>query len=277
MNFTKRNDLFAGVDSDGTVFDSMRIKHTFSFIPTAVDIFGLESYRDDFFNIAERINLYSLTRGVNRFPGLLMTFEELEETTAFNGFGDKSFKEYIESGYPFSNDGLKHYISSHPSDFLNKVLEWSRTSDGVFKRLCEDIKPFEAVHKTLEHLRKYADTAVISAASGGGLLADWTNAGLNKSVDFIAGQELGNKSEQLKFAAQKGYSKMLMIGDAPGDYDAAKSVGASFYPIIPGRENECWELLDKKYADMFFENRYDEETENELYGKFIGFLKGEQL
>ncbi len=37
------------------------------------------------------------------------------------------------------------------------------------------------------------------------------------------------------------------------------------------------ELLDKKYADMFFENRYDEETENELYGKFIGFLKGEQL
>ncbi len=278
MNFVKRNAFFTGIDSDGTVFDTMRIKHTFTFIPTAIEIFELEKCRDEFTMIAERINLYSLTRGVNRFPGLLMTFEELGKATGFDAYDADAFSGYINSGYSFSNIGLKDYISKNPSAFLEKVLKWSIVSDELFEKNCENIKPFDAVKNTIRHIKSRSDIMVVSAASGNGLKKDWTNAGLADLVDFIAGQELGNKSEQLSYAAQKGYNtqNMLMIGDALGDYKAAKSVGAMFYPIIPGNENECWELLNDRYIDMFFKNEYNEEIESELYDKFIAFLGGEQ-
>ena len=42
MDFTKTKDFFIGIDSDGTVFDSMTLKHTFSFIPAAIKVFELE-------------------------------------------------------------------------------------------------------------------------------------------------------------------------------------------------------------------------------------------
>lgn len=277
MNFNKRNEFFAGIDSDGTVFDTMKIKHTFTFIPTAIEVFGLEEYKDKFIKIAEKINLYSLTRGINRFPGLLLTFDELKKSVGFDNYDANAFNAYINSGYPFSNNGLENYIAENPSPFLEKVLMWSRSSDILFEKNCENIKPFDAVTETIKHIKSRSDIMVVSAASGKGLETDWTNAGLKNYVDFIAGQELGSKSEQLSYAANMGYNtkNMLMIGDALGDYNSAKSVGAMFYPIIPGSENECWKLLNEKYIDMFFENRYDEKVENELYDKFIAFLKGE--
>ena len=42
-----------------------------------------------------------------------------------------------------------------------------------------------------------------------------------------------------------------MIGDAPGDYDAARSNGVYFYPIVPGRENQSWEEFSSKYLGIF--------------------------
>ena len=48
-----------------------------------------------------------------------------------------------------------------------------------------------------------------------------------------AGQELGTKTEHLKLAAKNKYppERILMIGDAPGDLNAARANGALFYPI----------------------------------------------
>jgi len=42
----KSKDFFIGIDSDGTVFDSMTLKHTFSFIPAAIKVFELEEYKE---------------------------------------------------------------------------------------------------------------------------------------------------------------------------------------------------------------------------------------
>ena len=64
----------------------MTLKHTFSFIPVAIEVFEIEDYKDDFVFLAEKINLFSLTRGINRFPGLLMTFEELKKLHNLNDF-----------------------------------------------------------------------------------------------------------------------------------------------------------------------------------------------
>lgn len=276
MEFVKDKEYFVGIDSDGTVFDSMKIKHTFSFIPAAIEVFGLEDYAEVFTEMEERINLYSLTRGINRFPGLLMTFIEMKEAGYRDFRGLAELEKYIASGYPLSNAGLEEWLLQNPSEFGQKVLEWSKLADVYFERLTQNIPPYAGVLEAVEHMKKSADIMVVSAASSEGLWKDWTNAGLTEKVNFIAGMELGKKTEQLLYAKEKGFAgdKMLMVGDAPGDYEAAKKAGAWFYPIIPGREAECWELLGEKYFEMFVNNQYGNTVEAVLYDEFIWFLKG---
>lgn len=279
MEFVKQKDYFVGIDSDGTVFDSMTIKHTFSFIPAAIEVFGLEDCAEAFKEIAERINLYSLTRGINRFPGMLLTFEELRDAGHHDvGVVIDEMTKYINSGYALSNAGLEAWLKENPSEAGNKVMEWSKLGDKYFDKLTENIPPYEGVHKAVDHMRASADIMVVSAASAKGLLKDWTNAGLAEKVNFIAGQEFGKKGDQLLYARSKGCDpdKMLMVGDAPGDYEAAKKAGAKFYPIIPGKEPECWAKLESTYFDMFAENKYDKAVEDALYEEFINFLKGEK-
>ena len=42
MNFEKTKRFFVGIDSDGTVFDSMTVKHLEAFIPQMTEIWGLQ-------------------------------------------------------------------------------------------------------------------------------------------------------------------------------------------------------------------------------------------
>ncbi len=266
-----------GIDSDGTAFDSMKIKHTDSFIPAAVKIFGLEDYADAFKEAAERINLYSMTRGINRFPGLLLTFKEIEK------FGLKidgldEFSEFIERGSTLSDEGVVEWLEKRPSMIMKKVLQWSRLGDSLFEKATESLLPFVSCKETIKYMNGRANMMVVSAASSKGLQKDWSYAGLSDKVDFIAGQEFGEKKQQLLYAKRKGFAPehMLMVGDAPGDYDAAVGAGVMFYPIIPGKENESWDKLRNIYFDMFTSGKYDRDVETKLYKEFEEFLKGEK-
>lgn len=274
MDFKKNKDFFVGIDSDGTVYDSMRIKHTLSFIPAAIEVFGIEEYREEFTRIEEKVNLYSMTRGINRFPGLLMSFEKLAEETGFSVGNTEEFSAFIESGFPFSNKGLQEYLHKNPSEFCEKVLSWSILSDQYFDKGCEGIAPFAPVEEALIKMYESADIMVVSAASQKGLERDWGESGIAKYTSFIAGQEIGKKKDQLLFAKKAGYAaeKMLMLGDAPGDFEAAELAGTLFYPIIPGQEEKCWEELRDKYFDIFINGEYTEKIQNELYSKFTQTL-----
>jgi phosphoglycolate phosphatase-like HAD superfamily hydrolase len=77
-------------------------------------------------------------------------------------------------------------------------------------------------------------------------------------VALIAGQEMGNKREQLALATAGRYErgKVLMVGDALGDLDAASANGALFYPIEPGAEDESWERFAKEALPRFFAGTY---------------------
>jgi len=277
MKFIKKKEYFIGIDSDGTVFDSMKIKHTDSFIPAAIEIFDLQECKEAYKEAAERINLYSLKRGVNRFPGLYLALLEMKERKLWCD-DVEDLGKYVASGYALSNAGLEKWLAEHPSAFMQKVLAWSKLGDEYFEKLTENILPFGGVAEAVDHMGSYADIMVVSAASGKGLQKDWGNAGLMEKVSFIAGQEFGSKEKQLSFAVEQGFegTKMLMVGDAPGDYKAAKAVGAWFYPVIPGQESYCWNMLYEKYFDMFVTDRYGKEAENELYERFIDTLKAGQ-
>jgi phosphoglycolate phosphatase-like HAD superfamily hydrolase len=95
-------------------------------------------------------------------------------------------------------------------------------------------------------------------------------------VSLIAGQELGNKKIQLALGSHDKYpvEKILMIGDAPGDLESARAVGASFYPIIPGKEEESWIYLREEVLSSFFAGTYRGAYEERIIERFFESLKG---
>ena len=261
--------FFIGVDSDGTAFDSMTIKHTDSFIPAMFEVWGLDDVRERVTEIEQYVNLYSKDRGINRFPGLLMTFEKMIE----EGIFDKDVSDldaFVKSGRGFSTKALEDFIAETKSEFLNEVLAWNNLSDELFAKNCEDIQPFKFVKEALSKAQEKAVIGVISSATKEGLETDWAGGGISQYASVILGKENGSKKEQLKSEADGKYDKdkILMIGDAIGDLEAAKSVGALFYPIIAGEEEKSWEKFYEESLDVFFEGKYEGEYEKALIDAF---------
>lgn len=266
--------FFIGVDSDGTAFNSMSIKHKNAFIPVFIETWGYSERREAVTQICERINLYSKTRGIDRFSGLLLTFDEIKrhgiETPDY-----RSLRGFLKCG-ALSNAGLREYIRQNKDDFLENVLLWSEAADKKFKYEVKDLMPFANVKKTLRKAFENADIAVISSASEESLKADWKKDGLSEYISRIFGQEFGKKSEQLRvYSDRYADGCKLMIGDAEGDLKAAQSAGAFFFPIIPGAEENSWEELYEVYLDVFFGGGFAD-FQQELNDKFYMSLTDER-
>ena len=84
---------------------------------------------------------------------------------------------------------------------------------------------------------------VVSATPNEALQREWEEHDLAKYVAAICGQEIGTKKESLANAKKYPPDHTLMIGDAPGDYQAAMANDALFFPINPGAEEASWKRL----------------------------------
>jgi hypothetical protein len=82
---------------------------------------------------------------------------------------------------------------------------------------------------------------------------EWAAQGLDSYVDGFFGQEDGTKAEVLEcLLARAGHDpKVLMIGDAMGDLEAARSAGVGFFPICPGMEAESWEAFQTDILEPY--------------------------
>src|SRR6266849_3903876 len=69
-DFKPSRDFFIGIDSDGCIFDSMEIKHKECFTPMFIKHFELQAVSKYAREVWDFVNLYSKTRGANRFPAL---------------------------------------------------------------------------------------------------------------------------------------------------------------------------------------------------------------
>jgi phosphoglycolate phosphatase-like HAD superfamily hydrolase len=130
------------------------------------------------------------------------------------------------------------------------------------------------VRESLEKLNQFADAMCISQTPADALKREWSEHGIDGFVQMIAGQEMGTKTEHIKFAAKDKYAptKILMIGDAPGDFNAAKKNGALFFPINPGTEEKSWERLIGEALDRFFKGTYAGDYEAQLVKEFDACL-----
>lgn len=255
--------FFIGIDSDGTVFDSMEIKHKRVFQPVATELFGLSEVAEDYCRIAEAINLYSVLRGVNRFEGLALAFERLakqSEAGAKAVAGHEDLQAFVRSGSALSFDALADYNESKQSAFLDKVLAWSRRSDALYEAIMEEegTPAFSGIKTVLKQAAEQAELVVISSSSRVTLEQDWGKAGLLPIISRVEGQEQGNKSKQLagSLEGRTDSNTALMMGDALSDLDAAHDHGILFYPITPGAEETAWKRFADEALERFFAGNY---------------------
>ena len=262
MSFLKRHTSLVGIDSDGCVFDSMRAKTLGYLLPQAVRVWGLEAISDIVMEEGWRINLRSRWRGRNRFTILLLLFERLAEMPEARAKAvippTASLRAYCESGAPLGNPSLQEAVAATGDNELRRALEWSRAvNDGI--AAMPPVPAFGEALQTLPVLREKSDTLVVSQTPAETLEREWRAHGIRDCVSAVAGQEFGSKKEQLLAANGGRYAPgaMLMIGDAPGDMEAADEAGALFYPILPGREDDSWRALRSRDFDLFLSGRLD--------------------
>ena len=274
-----QHDFFVGIDSDGCAFDSMEIKHKECFCPNIIKYWDLQAISKYAREAVEFVNLYSKWRGTNRWPALISALDLLRvrpEVIARNCPipEAKSVREFIASGKPLSNDGLKAYLAENSHDELRHALAWSTAVNASIADIVHNLPPFPFVRKSLELLESKADSVVISQTPTEALIREWGEHGIAQYVRAIAGQEMGTKKQHLKTATEGKYAarNVLMIGDAPGDMEAARANGALFFPINPGREETSWEQFYKDGVHRFLAGEFAGDYEVGLIREFQALL-----
>lgn len=274
-SFTPKHDFFIGIDSDGCVFDTMEAKQKEFFIPNALKHFNLNDISEEVRETWEFVNLYSVHRGGNRFTSLVKVFELLqgrrsviEKKFILPDLG--SLKTWIESESKLSNSNLLKYFESNGDRALERVVRWTEAINKEIAEGLSPIPPFKHAGNAIEIMSVFADLITVSQTPLEALEREWREHDLERHVNIIAGQEHGTKTEHLALAAKNKYhpDKILMIGDAKGDLDAAKNNGILFYPIIPGKEAKSWERLVNESLQRFIRLEYRGTYENQLIREF---------
>lgn len=115
---------------------------------------------------------------------------------------------------------------------------------------------------------------VISQTPEEAIRREWEECGIWKFVDAVGGQEQGSKAGQLSRTVEGRYPSghVLLVGDAPGDAEAAGPAGALFYPIIPLREEESWRRFSEEALPRFFSLTFSGDYEEALRAEFDSSL-----
>jgi len=271
--------FFVGIDSDGCAFDSMETKHKECFCPCTIKHWSLQPVSKYAREAWEFVNLYSKWRGINRWPALVMVLELLRdrpevEARRVQVTRAPRLREFIASGKPLSNDGLKAYMAEHPDPELDLALAWTKGVNAAIADLVHGVPPFPYVRESLEALQKQADAVVVSATPGEALAREWEEHDIARYARVIAGQEMGTKKQHLALAAKGKYPSdhILMVGDAPGDMEAARANGALFFPINPGHEEASWERFYQEGLGKFFAGEFVGAYEASLVAEFERLL-----
>jgi phosphoglycolate phosphatase-like HAD superfamily hydrolase len=265
-----KHEFFVGIDSDGCVFDTMELKHKECFIPNIINYYELQA-------ISKFVNLYSKSRGINRFPALVETLEWLQKRPEVKARGvtiaiPESLAKWISEETKLGNPALEKKVAETGDKDLAHALKWSVAVNEMIAGMVRGVTPFPMVHESLAKLVQRADLVVCSATPNEALEAEWKEHDVAKYVVAICGQEAGNKKETLSNASKYGPNKSLMIGDAPGDFKAAQANGTLFYPINPGNEEASWQRFHDEAIDKFFDGTFAGDYQKMLLDEFDSYL-----
>ncbi|MDD3587842.1 MAG: HAD family hydrolase [Thermoguttaceae bacterium] len=278
IDFSPKSNYLVGIDSDGCAFDTMELKHKECFCPNTIHYWGLKSISKYAREAVEFVNLYSKSRGVNRFPALIEVFQWLQKRPEVKARGVKidipqEVVDWMNKETKLGNITLKEVVDRTHDPVLTHALEWSIAVNETIDRIVgEGVPPFPLVRESLEKFQGKADVLVVSATPQAALVKEWDNQGLLPLVQAICGQEVGTKKESLRWSAKYPANHTLMIGDAPGDYKAACANNALFFPINPGAEEKSWERFYNEGIDRFLSDAFAGAYQQELLDDFDSHL-----
>ena len=278
-DFRPKHEFFVGIDSDGCAFDTMEVKHKDCFCPMFVKHYGLAAVAKYAREAWDFVNLYSRTRGCNRFHAVLGTLDLLRERDEARARGVEiplamGLREWVRHETKLGNPALEAAAKAGGDRDLARALAWSKDVNKQVGEIVKNVPPFPFVRESLEQLAAQADIVCVSATPGEALEREWAEHDIARYAALIAGQEMGTKKEHLELAAGGKYSAghVLMIGDAPGDMAAAKAVGALYYPINPGHEEASWKRFFDEAADRFMQKTYAGQYQAALVAEFDSYL-----
>ena len=245
--FERKHDFLVCVDSDGCVMDTMNCKHFHCFGPCMVTEWALQQWQDAILERWNVINLFSMTRGINRFKGLAMALGEINtQYTSIPGIA--ALQHWADTAPALSNDGMAKAAAEatdpEAKQIFEKALSWSKAVNAAIVKLDEALKvPYAGAKEGLAAAHAFADVAMVSSANRDAVEEEWGKFGLLEHTDIVLAQDVGSKAACIAAMLKFGYDadKVLMIGDAPGDCDAAEKNGVHYYPILVNREKASWE------------------------------------
>ena len=256
-SFEKKHEYLVCVDSDGCVMDTMNCKHFHCFGPCMVTEWGLEEWKDEILARWNVINLFSMTRGINRFKGLAMALGEIDKQYKPIP-GVAALQHWADTAPALSNDGVAKAAAEAEDEeakaIFAKALSWSKAVNAAIVELDEALKvPYDGAKEGLAAAHEFADVAMVSSANRDAVEEEWGKFGLLQHTDIVLAQDIGSKAACIAAMLKFGYdpAKVLMVGDAPGDCDAAEKNGVHYYPILVNHEKASWdEAISVAFAKL---------------------------
>ena len=277
FEIARQHDFLVAIDSDGCAFDTMELKHKECFIPHTINSYNLQAVSKYAREAAEFVNLYSKSRGINRFPALVETLQWLQKRPAVI---DRNIQidiptallQWIETESKLGNPALAARVQETTDPALQQALDWSEKVNETVAQIVRGVPPFPGVRECLEKLSSQADQIVCSATPNEALRAEWSEHGIDTFVQAICGQETGTKKQTLANAAKYDPNRVLMIGDAPGDYRAAAANQCLFFPINPAAEEASWKRLLEEGIEHFLNGSFAGDYQTVLLEEFDATL-----
>ena len=269
-DFRKCREYLICIDSDGCVMDTMDTKHKTCFGPCLIEAWGLGPWKDRILCRWNEINLYSATRGINRFLGLAQILEEIDRgITPVEGVAD--LKAWAEGSRELSNDGVRRAWERTGRSIFEKALRWSEQVNRQIRAMDpKEKRAFAGTREALEKAHAIADVVILSSANRQAVQEEWERQGFLPYTDLVLAQDAGTKAECVRLLLQLGYDpdRVLVIGDAPGDCQAALENQALYYPILVKREPESWNRFTEEASEKLVAGGYRGAYQDQVLKEF---------
>lgn len=268
--FRRKKEYLICIDSDGCAMDTMEVKHIKCFGPCLVAEWGLEECSEAVLARWNCVNLYSQTRGINRYKGLLLALEQVDADYKRVAELD-SLRAWVNTATELSDANLRLELTGSGSGILKKALHWSQQVNQKISELPEaEKRSFPGVKQALRAAHEWADIAIVSSANRQAVSEEWKRLGLLALTDITMAQDVGPKAHCIRVLLKAGYDRksVLMIGDAPGDQQAALTNGVLYYPILARREAWSWERFEGEALGRFLAHQYEGDYQEQLFKEF---------
>ena len=274
-DFSPEKDFIVFIDSDGCTFDTLEIQQKECFCPAFINHYGLQPISKFARETWEFVTLYSVHRGVNRFQAAVTVLDYLRERNAiisrnFKVPAVEGLRAWLAQEPIPALPALKNALAAGDNGDLETAYTWALDVDEAISKIVRNVPPFPYSGESLREMRASCHTVAVSSSPTKNLERQWDEYNLRAHVDISAGQEAGTKSGIIQSATRGRYKQeqMLIIGDAPSDFQAAREAGTLFFPIVPGKEEGSWQRFYQEGLDRFIRGTFTGAYAEKLTAEF---------